>query len=418
MSSTDRPSPARRALLAVLALGPLFPPIARAQHVHGAHGGGGSRRPRAPELGISAAFAPDGTLWVAGKETTDAGQHVVVRSSRDRGRSWSAPVRATPSSEPVSADGENRPKLAFGPRGELYVSYTKPLAKPYTGEIRFVRSTDGGGSFSAPLTVHANRDEITHRFDAMIVDRDGRIFVAWIDKRDLEAAKAAGRTYAGAALYYAVSHDGGASFRGDYKIADHSCECCRIALAISPSGRPAALWRHVFDGTTRDHAFALLDASGRPGRVERATRDGWKIDACPHHGPALAYDRHGVRHQAWFNMRGERGGVFHARIGPDAAPDAALATAARIGDDTAAHADLAIAGDTVAIAWKQLDGDATAIMARVSRDGGRTWSERTLARTAGASDQPRLAATATDIVLVWNTRADGLVTVAVAGEAT
>jgi hypothetical protein len=35
--------------------------------------------------------------------------------------------------------------------------------------------------------VHADRQEITHRFDAMTVTRDGRLLVAWIDKRDLPA---------------------------------------------------------------------------------------------------------------------------------------------------------------------------------------------------------------------------------------
>ena len=60
----------------------------------------------------------------------------------------------------------------------------KPLAKPYTGDIRFSRSVDGGKSFSNPVTLHTDRQEITHRFDALSVNRDGRIFVAWIDKHN------------------------------------------------------------------------------------------------------------------------------------------------------------------------------------------------------------------------------------------
>lgn len=56
--------------------------------------------------------------------------------------------------------------------------------------------------FSPLITVHSNRDEITHRFESMIVDTSGRIFIAWIDKRDAEAARAKKEKYAGAAIYY------------------------------------------------------------------------------------------------------------------------------------------------------------------------------------------------------------------------
>ena len=50
-----------------------------------------------------------------------------------------------------------------------------------------------------------------------MVDREGRIFIAWVDGRDADAAKARRERYAGSATYYAVSDDGGAQFKGDYK---------------------------------------------------------------------------------------------------------------------------------------------------------------------------------------------------------
>src|SRR5690606_23570859 len=139
-----------------------------------------------------------------------------------------------------SADGENRPKIAFGPRDEIYVSWTSPSSEKFTGDIRFTRSLDGGKSWSAPAVVHRDRQLITHRFESMLVDGAGRIWVAWIDKRDLGKAEAAGQEYAGAAIYYAYSDDRGATWRGDYKLADHSCECCRIALALDAKGRAVA----------------------------------------------------------------------------------------------------------------------------------------------------------------------------------
>ncbi|RJF98033.1 sialidase family protein [Noviherbaspirillum saxi] len=376
---------------------------ATAQHQHGT-------QPAAKvELGTSAAVDREGKLWIVGKEASGQAQYVFVQTSSDGGKTWSAARRVQQHPEPVSAEGENRPKIAFGGGNDIYITYTKPLDKPYTGEIRMVRSVDGGKTYLPPVTVHANRDVITHRFESLIVDKEGRVYVAWIDKRDMHAALARKQRYAGAALYYAVSEDGGASFKGDYKIADHSCECCRIALALNPQGRPVALWRHVFEPNARDHALMELTPDGKLSTLSRASFDDWRVDACPHHGPGLAFSADGTRHQTWFNVSQGEGGVFYAST--DATGK--LGKPQRIGSAQAAHADVAVHGDNVVVVWKQFDGKATAILGKMSSDGGKAWAETTLAQTTGASDQPRLVASGAGIVLVWRTQNEGVQTVTV-----
>lgn len=365
-----------------------------------------------PELGTAVAADAQGRIWMASKEGTGVAQFVVVQMSGDGGKTWSAPRRIQAEPEPVSAEGENRPKVAIGTKGELYIAYTKPLAKPYTGEIRFVRSLDGGKTFSAPMTVHANRDVITHRFESMAVDRDGRIYVAWIDKRDVEAASARKEKYAGAALYYAVSEDSGASFKGDYKIADHSCECCRIGLALNPAGTVVALWRHVFDPNIRDHALAELAPAGKAGPLTRATFDNWRVDACPHHGPSLAYAGDGTRHQVWFNVKEDEGGAFYASTTPAGQPGKVV----KLGSAQAEHPDVAVNGKEVAVVWKQFDGKSTAILARLSVDGGLSWAEKELARTAKDSDQPHLMNAPSGILLAWRTQEEGMRIIPIAME--
>lgn len=365
------------------------------------------------ELATGIAVDASGNFWMVSKETTEGDQYLVLQGSTDGGRSWSAPRRIQSEPEAVSADGENRPKLAFGPQGQMYITYTKPLAKPYTGDIRFVRSLDGGKTFSPPRTVHANRDLITHRFESMVVDKTGRIYIAWIDKRDLEAATARKEKYSGAAVYYAVSDDAGNTFKGDYKLADHSCECCRIAMALTPDDKAVALWRHVFEPNARDHAIAVLALDGKGTAMARATFDDWRIDACPHHGPGLAYADDGTRHQVWFNLKGEEGGVFHASV----SPDGVMGKPQRLGTAQAAHADVAVLGKQVVLAWRQFDGKGTAILGKHSTDGGLTWSDMELARTAQASDQPRLLKTRTGIVLAWRTQQEGMRIVPVSANA-
>jgi len=367
---------------------------------------------KSPELGTAALFDAQGSLWIVKKETEGSEQFLVLQKSADNGASWSAPKRIMRDPEAIAAEGENRPKLAFGPKGEIYITYTRPLAKPYAGEIRLIRSLDGGATFQSPVTVHANRDLITHRFDALAVDAQGRITVAWIDKRDVEAARGKKQSYTGAALYYAVSDDQGASFRGDFKVADHSCECCRIALAFAPGAKLMALWRHVFAPNIRDHALVQLSPDGVVAAPQRASFDDWRVDACPHQGPALAYAADGTRHQTWFTVKGDEGGLYYA----SAAPGAAMTAPVKLGIDQADHAAIAVDGKTVVLAWRQFDGKATAIAGKVSLDGGQTWRERELARTALASDHPQLLKARSGLVLVWRTQAEGVRVLPVKGD--
>lgn len=355
-----------------------------------------------PDLGATAAFDARGVLWAAHKDNG----HVAVSRSDDAGRTWSKPVYVNAVAEPTDTGGDARPKMAIGAGGQLYVTWTRPLAKPYTGEILFSRSVDEGRSFSPVMTVHADRQQITHRFDAITVNKQGRIFVAWIDKRDGVAAAHMKKDYRGAAVYYAVSDDNGASFRGDYKLAEHSCECCRIALLAQDDGSVMALWRHVFAPNIRDHALARLTPDGRAGTVRRATFDDWRVDVCPHHGPSLAQDAAGRLHAVWFTQAAKNSGVFYGRL-----REGGVEWQRRVGGQTAEHADLAVTGNRVALAWKEFDGERSRLRAMISDDGGEHWREHELAATAGASDQPRVLVRAGAFHVFWNTRREPLLTV-------
>lgn len=358
---------------------------------------GTMKMPRA-ELGASAAFAPDGALYAVTKQ----GEHVRLHRSADAGASWDAPLVVNAQPEAISADGENRPKLAFAADGTMLVSWTHPLSKRFSGEIRLARRLEDG-RFSAPITVHSDRSEITHRFDSLLVGGDGRIYVTWIDKRDLEAATAANTPYRGAAVYAAVSEDGGASFKPEVKVADHACECCRIAMARDRDGAALVFWRQVFEPNERDHALVRLGPDGRPVSFARATFDRWKIDSCPHHGPSLAVTPDGTRHAVWFDQVDGEGYVFYGRLA-----DGQVEGQRPLGGGLAAHADIAAAWGRVAVLWKEFDGERTQLRGEVSDDGGKTFRAFALASAAGASDQPRLLARGEELFAFWHTEREGL----------
>ncbi|CAG1017572.1 hypothetical protein BURC_02234 [Burkholderiaceae bacterium] len=351
-------------------------------------------RKRPPPLGMSAAFSPDGALWIV---ALDEQRRLFVQQSGDEGRSWGQPRVLATGDDAIAADGENRPKLAFGSQGMVIVSYTQPLSKPYTGQVRMLRSADGGRSFSAPFTVHADRQLITHRFESVAFDAKGTLHTLWIDKRDL----AAGTSTRGAAIYRNESNDGGRSFGPDLRLAAHSCECCRIALAPSPDGGIVAMWRHVFEPNERDHAFARVAAASVPqADPVRATHDRWAIDACPHHGPGLAPAAGGGYHAVWFGVRDGQARVRVGRLGPDGSP---RGEATALPDDRAEHADVASAGAHLAIAWRSFDGQATRWRAWLSRDDGASFVLRELGEAVEDNDHPRLAVDGRRIIALWRT---------------
>jgi hypothetical protein len=351
------------------------------------------------QLGTGAGLADDGTLHIVVRE----GEHLVLYTSHDLGNRWKPPVRINAEPEAISANGENRPKVELAKDGGLLVSWTHPLAKRFTGNIRLARSADGH-TFETPFTVHRDRSEITHRFDSLWVAKSGDVVLVWIDKRDMEIAHAAGRDYRGAGIYAAVSSDHGRSFAPEFKVADHACECCRIALTEDADGSPLVLWRHVFEPNERDHALIRLGSSYAPGPLKRATFDRWAIDACPHHGPGLAVAGDGTRHSVWFNVREGEGRVFYGRL-QSGEPEGQQT----VGGPRAAHADVAVRGDRVTLVWNEFDGERTHLYTQASSDGGQTFeTPRSLSSTSGRVDQPRLARRGDKLVVVWHTELAGV----------
>lgn len=376
----------RRLLIALLCL---FPTLLLAD------GGMHMDMPKEPPLGATAAFDSHGRLWVV--DAADG--HVRLRHSDDDGRTLSAPVPVNPIAEPIYAEGENRPKLVFGPHDDIYVSWSQPRAKPWTGFVRFARSRDHGATFSAPLTVHRDRAEITHRFDALAVDGKGRVVIAWIDKRDEEAASQQKKPYLGAAVYFSWSNNGGASFVPERKLIDQSCECCRIALSLTPDGEVAAFFRSIYGDNIRDHAYAVLHTDGRPSHADRATFTDWKIEGCPHHGPGLAIGSDGTRHAVWYEAK-NRPTIWYGQLQPGHAPTHLLDVA----NAGASHADVAVQGRNVWIVWNQVSAKGYALMLRASTDDGAHFgAAQELAHSTDAVASPQLLQKKHQPFVAWNT---------------
>lgn len=363
-------------------------------------------------LAIGLAFDAQGHLWRA----SVADGFVWVDMSTDAGKTFSSPVKVNAVAQKIGADGEARPKIALSKEGYIYLTWTEALKKPFAGHIWFARSMNAGKSFEPPYVLHQDRAEITHRFDALNVNAEGKITVTWVDKRDLLAAKAANKPYDGAAIYYAVSTNQGVSFTAEKKLADSSCECCRIALTNKPDGTAVAMWRHVFPGSERDHMMAEIPDGDQSATVKRATFGHWKVEGCPHHGAALASGGVGKDwwgyHMAWFDggndETGKDANLFYARMDGVAWVSSSPKKFGNM-QKQAGHPALTSNKETVWLVWSEKAAGKSQVLLLQSQDEGRYWGKpRVVVEVDGTADYPVLLQRGEQVFLAWNTEKEAL----------
>jgi hypothetical protein len=347
---------------------------------------------------ISAAFDGKGVLWI----TWAQNEHVYVQSSEDKGQSFTNPLMVNANAEKIEAKGEYRPKIKLDAKGNIYLTWTQKLEGHHSGHIRFSRSADEGRHFSTPVTVNDNRDNIGHRFDSMAIGKNGEIFIAWLDARDFEEAKKAGKKFDGTSLYYSWSNDGGEHFYPNKRIAAHTCQCCRLDTAIAPDNTPVITWRHIFEGGIRDHGLIKFTDWNTPGDTHRLGRDNWKIDACPHHGPGLSISDSGIYHAVWFSGSPANPGLFYA-YSTDSGRH--FSTPVNFGKAGSGHPHVLALGAKVNVVWQEFDGTNNIVKLMKSADDGKTWSKpEVIAQTTKSGDQPFLVSDGQKTYLSWKTQ--------------
>jgi hypothetical protein len=319
------------------------------------------------------AVAADGReaiAWVSAAEGgSDGVLHVrvgdIVREMRD-------------SLGPIEPHGEAPPKLAWAADGSLHalwvVGRVVPGRRFPVSALRHARSTDGGNTWNAPVTVTDDTLVFgSHNFHALHTAADGGIIAAWLDGRDGQSA-----------AFLARSDDGGVTWGKNIRISmGEACPCCRTAIASAPDGSVWVAWRTVLEGDVRDIVVARSRDGGRTfGEAKRVYADDWVFPGCPHAGPSLIADAQGRVHIAWWTGKEGRAAAWYARAddGETFGTPQALSV---IGTPRPVHVQLAVHGDTVLAAWDDDAGAGPQIFARLSYNGGTTFARATALSEAG-----------------------------------
>lgn len=329
---------------------------------------------------------------------------VSVAQSSDKGRTFSIPVKIAEHGKSLDAGSDARPQIVADARNNVFLAYAFFKDSNWNAQINIARSSDGGKTFTAPQSLV--NDGSSQRFPSVVIRPDHSIFIAWVDKRLVADAKKAGQQRLGGSIAYSFSSDAGNSFAPEKLANESSCECCRIGASIDPQGGVGIIYRAIFPGGIRDHATQIITPS-TAGKVQRVSRDEWKTDACPHHGPSIAISSAGKMHVAWFTQGSARTGVFYASSSNQGET---YSRPQRIGAENAnvSRPYLLAIDQSIWLIWKEFDGIKTSIYLKQSHDDGKNWSNpRVITSTSGYSDHPLLISQGTEVYLSWLTRDDG-----------
>lgn len=350
---------------------------------------------------VTPTFDATGRLWLAWM----AGGRISVASSVDLGKT--TPARVQVSNEELALDWgpDARPAIVVDKSKRVFVAFSTFKDKAFNGKVVYTQSTDEGKTFAQPLPITSNTE--SQRFVATALDADGSLFAVWLDKRNRVPAKAANKPYEGAALFFTWFRDGVATNAEASIARDNTCECCRLGVAFAGAGRPAVVFRNIFDGGVRDHAVLTFDNPTSPGHPNRVSDDNWVINACPHHGPSLTISPAGTYHVTWFTSGSVRKGLFYARSvdqGQTYTPPLSIGAH----EGAASRPYVLALQQKAAVVWKEFDGNSSVVRLMTSTDDGATWSDsRIVARTNDASDHPLLVSDGSRILLSWMTKSDG-----------
>ena len=274
-----------------------------------------------------------GKFYLAYVQRTGTESNVLLRHSTD-GTNFSAPVRVNDRAGDATVRNENPPKVAFGPKGEIYVCWANERGK-WKGNVRFGRSTDGGKTFAPALTLNSDgaNEPAGHAFQSLTVDKQGRVYVAWIDERNKQKEDRGGE------IWLAVSSDGGKSFSADRRILTDVCECCRTNLQVDAAGMLYLSYRTVprTGPMYRDTVLARSQDGGKTFTTTPASEDKWEIAGCPVAGPSFSFGSAGNLTAVWFMGDSKRPGLYYATSadkGASFAPRQLLDPEQRIGKHT------------------------------------------------------------------------------------
>jgi hypothetical protein len=235
---------------------------------------------------------PDGTSYLTyNGPSSVAGERALWLATLAPGATtWSEP-RAIVSTPQLMENWADFASLVVGTDGQLWAQWFQRRAgEDAPGYDGWVaRSRDGGATWTAPAP-------LGHEFVSLAPLSGGRVLAVWLENPDQAGAAHGAHAEKMRLKSRLLARDG--TTLQDWVVDPDVCTCCQTSLARLGGDRVVVAYRGHTPGEIRDNHLAFFNQSiWGPPRLLHA--DGWKIPACPVNGPA-ADARGEALAVAWF----------------------------------------------------------------------------------------------------------------------
>ena len=364
----------------------------------------------APDLRV----APDGRVLISWLNRQQGRRNILQFSSFTETGGWQSQPRTIAVGQSLVANWADTPHMMATADGALWVQWLQAnAASPSAYDVALARSRDGGMTWTQITRVNDDQTTSEHGFAALWPRSANAIGIAWLDGRDQQAAHDTEQKddahHVGAMQLRANGFDMDLARGTDAVVDARACDCCQTDAAITGRGVLLA-WRDRGDDQVRDIVVARLQDDGAWTRPVPVHADGWKVEACPVNGPAIAASGNAAV-VAWYS---EAGGTPTVRIARST--NAGDTFAAPVVVDSAAavrgQVDVAVDAQQAWVTWLREDAKGQALMlARYTPDLSKQVQLIEVARLGArghASGTPRLALDAGGAWLAWTDVVDGV----------
>jgi hypothetical protein len=329
------------------------------------------------------------------------GPRAALKFAERTASGWSA-ARSVVSGTDLVVNAADVPSVRALAGGTLVAHWMQENGPdPEAYNLRLAWSTDGGATWSPPVSPHDDGTKTQHGFASLFQAPGAGLGLVWLDGRaaDPESPKATGNMSLRTAVFSPARRK-----TRESAIDARVCECCPTSVATTSEG-PIVAFRNRSDGEVRDIFVSRLVA-GRWTTPAAVHNDGWKIEACPVNGPAVSARGRNVA-VAWFSAKDEP----HTFVAFSRDAGRTFGAPARV-DEVAAigHVGAALLSDgSAAVSWVEFANQRAQFkIRRIESSGGRSAP----VQVAGAGDDrvagnPQLVQAGDELVLAWTETSKG-----------
>ncbi|MCB1949479.1 exo-alpha-sialidase [Nitrosomonas sp.] len=328
----------------------------------------------------------------AGGRLSKSDPALVLRYKRstDGGYSWTNPVTIRTNGQLPEINAKRGNDIQLAAKGDQLVALMQGKSElPAMGPMICLYSTDSGESWQLGSNPAKDNDGSQAYIDLM-ADKTGIFHAVWLEDPEENGYQS---------LRYARSDDGGKSWSQLKTIEDSTCSCCWNTIVSSPLNHLNVLYRNM---VPRDMALIQSIDAGTTWQQLGAVGDfEWQLKGCPHVGGSANYasseDTQWLHSLVWTGTL-EKAGLYHLA----SSDHGSTWSEPKQLSNTGINGDIAHNGSHIVAAWNELEAAGMSVVYAMTTDNGATWSKPVrLAQADNAATQPRLVSTEDGILAVW-----------------